>query len=303
MPTPEEGSRQGPSATLHCGDCIDIVPAQGWRGVDLVYVDPPFNTGRTLKGRDGLRFDDRFAGTEGFVAFLRPRLVACIDALAPDGAILVHVDWRTSHRVRVLLDELLGERAFVNHIVWHYGLGGSGPRSFARKHDDILFYAKGRDYHFTPPMVPARSARLAGRMKKATDVLDIPAINNMALERTGWPTQKPLALLSTLVEACCPPGGTVMDPMCGSGTTLVAAVRSGRGAYGIDVDQKALRIAAWRLSREGVAAAQESAAPPAMAVAARISRMARKPAHAVTARQTAQLQSGSRRASAASRVA
>jgi site-specific DNA-methyltransferase (adenine-specific) len=272
MANPREGSPKRPSATLHCGDCLDVVPAQGWRGVDLVYIDPPFNTGRTLTGRRGLSFGDRFAGTEGFISFLRPRLEACIGALASDGAILVHVDWRTSHRVRVLLDELLGEDAFVNHIVWHYGLGGSGPRSFARKHDDILFYAKGRDYHFTPPMVPARSARLAGRMKKATDVLDIPAINNMALERTGWPTQKPLALLSTLVEACCPPGGTVMDPMCGSGTALVAAVRSGRSARGIDVDAKALRIASWRLA---------NGAPP----------------------QTAQVQRGSRRARAASSVA
>ena len=294
MPTPEEGFRQGPSATLHCGDCMDIVPAQGWRGLDLVYVDPPFNTGRTLMGRAGLRFEDRFASTEGFIAFLRPRLAACIDALAPAGAILVHVDWRTSHRVRVLLDELLGEDAFVNHIVWHYGLGGSGPRSFARKHDDILFYAKGRDYHFTPPMVPARSARLAGRMKKATDVLDIPAINNMALERTGWPTQKPLALLSTLVEACCPPGGMVMDPMCGSGTALVAAVRSGRSARGIDADPKALRIASWRLSREG-AGASAGDGDAARARAAGAARAGRN--------QTAQAQSGSRRASAASRVA
>ncbi len=294
MPKPTEGSPRGPSAALHCGDCIDIVPAHGWRGVDLVYVDPPFNTGRTLTGRGGLSFDDRFAGTEGFISFLRPRLEACIGALSPDGAILVHVDWRTSHRVRVLLDELLGEDAFVNHIVWHYGLGGSGPRSFARKHDDILFYAKGRDYHFTPPMVPARSARLAGRMKKATDVLDIPAINNMALERTGWPTQKPLALLSTLVEACCPPGGMVMDPMCGSGTTLIAAVRSGRSARGIDIDQKALRIASWRLSREGVVDAAGAGAAVRKPLA-RLSRAARP--------QTAQVQRGSRRASAASRVA
>ena len=294
MPTRKEGSPKGPSAALHCGDCIDLVPAHGWRGVDLVYVDPPFNTGRTLVGRGGLRFDDRFAGTEGFIAFLRPRLAACIEALAPDGAILVHVDWRTSHRVRVLLDELLGEEAFVNHIVWHYGLGGSGPRSFARKHDDILFYAKGRDYHFTPPMVPARSARLAGRMKKATDVLDIPAINNMALERTGWPTQKPLALLSTLVEACCPPGGMVMDPMCGSGTALVAAVRSGRSARGVDIDPKALRIASWRLAREGVG--ESAGAGAALRATAAAVAGPRRP-------QTAQVQRGSRRSSAASKVA
>lgn len=252
MPGQDGARGPSPAASLHCGDCLDVIPAHGWRGIDLVYVDPPFNTGRTLEGRGGLSFGDRFGGTDGFLSFLRPRLEACIGALAPDGAILVHVDWRTSHRVRVLLDDLLGERAFVNHIVWHYGLGGSGPRSFARKHDDILFYAKGPAYHFTAPRVPARSARLAGRTKKATDVLDIPAINNMAFERTGWPTQKPLALLSTLVDACCPPGGTVLDPMCGSGTTLVAAARSGRSCHGIDADQRALKIAAWRLGREGV---------------------------------------------------
>jgi site-specific DNA-methyltransferase (adenine-specific) len=291
MGSSREGSPTGPSAELHCGDCLDVLPAQGWRGADLVYLDPPFNTGRILTGRGGLSFSDRFAGTDGFIAFLRPRLAACIDALVPDGAILVHVDWRTSHRVRMLLDELLGEDAFVNHIVWHYGLGRSSPRSFARKHDDILFYAKGRNYHFTPPMVPARSKRLAGRMKKATDVLDIPAINNMALERTGWPTQKPLALLSTLVEACCPPGGMVMDPMCGSGTALVAAVRSGRSARGVDADPKALRIASWRLAREGVGATKAAAREAVQA----------QPASG--ARQTAQVQRGSRRASAASRLA
>ncbi|MHC4103037.1 MAG: DNA-methyltransferase, partial [Planctomycetota bacterium] len=86
-----------------------------------------------------------------------------------------------------------------------------------------------------------------GQLKKASDVIRIPAINNMALERTGYPTQKPLALLSLLVNACCPPGGTVLDPFCGSGTTLVAAAESGRRFLGIDTNPDAVRISRDRL--------------------------------------------------------
>jgi DNA modification methylase len=146
-----------------------------------------------------------------------------------------------------MLDELFGVSGFVNHLIWTYGLGGSSPRRFARKHDDVLYYAKGSDYFFEPPLVPATSNRMKGQLKKASDVIRIPAINNMALERTGYPTQKPLALLSLLVNACCPPGGTVLDPFCGSGTTLLAATESGRRFLGIDINPDAVRIARDRL--------------------------------------------------------
>jgi DNA modification methylase len=168
--------------------------------------------------------------------------------MKPTGSVLLHVDWRTSHHARLLLDDLLGADRFVNHLVWSYGLGGSSPRRFARKHDDILFYAVDPErYHFEPPMVPATSNRMKGEMKKATDVLDIPAINNMAAERTGYPTQKPLRLLGMLVGACCPEGGLVVDPCCGSGTTLVAATRAGRRAAGCDANPEAVAIARERL--------------------------------------------------------
>ena len=144
---------------------------------------------------------------------------------------------------------LLGEDHFVNHLIWQYGLGGSSPRRFARKHDDILFYGKTEDYHFEAPRVPATSQRMRGMTKKATDVLDIPSLNNLAHERVGYPTQKPLALLSMLVQACSPEGGTVLDPFCGSGTTLVAAVESGRGAIGFDVSERAVAVTRRRLDR------------------------------------------------------
>ncbi len=233
--------------------------------IDLVYADPPFNTGETQSDRGG-SFDDRFGSTGAYLGWLRERLVATIPALKPTGNLLIHVDWRTSHRVRVLLDEVLGEDRFVNHLVWAYGLGGSSARRFARKHDDILFYCVDPDRHFfDPPMIPATSQRMKGRLKKATDVLDIPSINNMAAERTGYPTQKPLALLDVLVRACCPAGGVVLDPCCGSGTTLVAAVAAGRRAVGCDVNPAAVAIARARLEGRIAGPPQATHSEPAHA--------------------------------------
>jgi DNA modification methylase len=232
--------------------------------IDFLYADPPFNTGSTKRsppnahkaGRDGSHaYDDSFGSPRDFIAWLRPRLEASIPLIKPTGLICIHIDWRTSHHVRLLLDELLGEDRFVNHLVWSYGLGGSSPRRFARKHDDLLLYCLDPDrYWFDPPRIPATSNRLRGQSKKATDVLDIPSINNMARERTGYPTQKPLALLDLLVRACCPPGGTVLDPCCGSGTTLVAAARAGRRAIGMDTNPDAVGIARKRLREEALSA-------------------------------------------------
>jgi site-specific DNA-methyltransferase (adenine-specific) len=271
-------------------DWLDVARHVGPASVDWVYVDPPFNTGRVWEGKgrcesrlvngdsgekldgaeaipDGEKsrrdskgvsmppasFDDRFGSTRAYLDWLEPRLRATLPMVKPTGSMLIHVDWRTSHRVRVVLDELLGEEHFINHLVWSYGLGGSSPRRFARKHDDLLWYAVDPSrYWFEPPRVPARSQRMRGQMKKATDVLDIPSINNMAAEREdgqGYPTQKPLALLRLLVGACCPPGGLVLDPCCGSGTTLVAAAQLDRRAIGVDVSEKAIQIAKARSLR------------------------------------------------------
>ncbi|MBY0261456.1 MAG: site-specific DNA-methyltransferase, partial [Phycisphaerales bacterium] len=127
---------------------------------------------------------------------------------------------------------------------------------------DLLLYCLDPErYWFEPPMVPATSRRMQGQMKKATDVIEltdvlrVPSLNNMAAERTGYPTQKPVALLDLLVRACCPPGGLVVDPCCGSGTTLVAAVGAGRRAFGLDLSEAAVE-----LSRSRLAAAQNARA-------------------------------------------
>jgi len=244
----------GPGASCRVAvvDWLEAADGMPRASVDLVYVDPPFNTGKRRSGGAGA-FSDAWPSTASYVAWLRARLEASAPLLKPTGSLLLHVDWRVCHHARLALDEILGERCFVNHLVWEYGLGGSSPRRFARKHDDILFYcADPARYWFEPPRSPATSRRMAGRTKKATDVLRVPSINNMARERVGWPTQKPLALLRMLVGACCPPGGVVMDPCCGSGTTLVAARALGRRGAGCDTDARAVALTLERVRGAGV---------------------------------------------------
>ena len=238
---------------LHQGDCADILPTLAPASIDLAYLDPPFMTNRRLKGaarsnHPAVDFNDRWPTLEHYLTFLRQRITHIHRVLTPDGSILVHCDWRTSHHVRLILDDVFGHERFVNHLIWWYGLGGSSPRRFARKHDDILFYARSENYYFDPPRVPSTSRRMQGKPKKATDVLAIPSINNQARESTGYPTQKPLALLELLISACAPPESIVLDPFCGSGTTLVAARNLKRRYIGIDTNPDAIRIAKQRLN-------------------------------------------------------
>lgn len=237
--------------TLH-GDCLPIMRDWPDASIDLIYLDPPFNTGRTLRNESAaLEFADQWDDMDAYLAFIRPRIEQAHRLLRPTGSILVHCDWRTVHHLRLMLDDIFGAEHFVNHLIWRYGLGGSSPRRFARKHDDILFYGRSDTYHFEAPLVPATSQRMKGQLKKATDVLDVPAINNMASERVGYPTQKPLALLEVLVRAVAPVRGIVLDPFCGSGTTLVAAATNHRAWIGIDRSEDAVCITRRRLSEVG----------------------------------------------------
>lgn len=246
---------------VHLGDWLTLARLLAPESIAMLYVDPPFNTGEAKRTPPGAvragrtaqtAYRDKWPSISTYIAWLRERIEATLPAMKASANILLHVDWRSSHHVRVMLDEILGEDRFVNHLIWQYGLGGSSSRRFARKHDDILFYCVDPSvYWFEPPMVPATSRRMAGRMKKATDVLKIPAINNMAAERTGYPTQKPLALLDVLVRACCPQRGTVLDPCCGSGTTLAAAMAAERAAVGFDINPEAVRVTRERLGLRG----------------------------------------------------
>lgn len=255
----------------------------------LAYLDPPFFTGRThakvSRRRDAgsgkiLRtlspaFDDRWADLGSYLAALRDRLTMTWTLLSPDGCLVVHVDPRTSHYVKVLCDEVFGETSFASEIIWRYRRWPSKTSNFQRVHDVLLRYVKDptKRPRFTQLYEPLSPSTLAtwgkgkqravvaedGRRARSVateerslgaplgDVWDIGIIAPVARERTGYPTQKPEALLERLLLSCTSPGDLVIDPYAGSGTTLAVAARLGRRALGIDESQVAIQVAYKRL--------------------------------------------------------
>ena len=238
---------------------------------DLIYADPPFNSNRKVSRRSNpaMRFVDRYdGGLSGYLDFLRPRIVQMRRLLAPSGTMYIHLDWRTVHYVKVMLDELLGADNFLNEIIWRYRSGGRSGRWFARKHDTILFYAgrAGRHRFNRLRGEPYRTQDLLfdddGRPYKSTrqgrvyfhrdggvlsDVWDIPFLSTVSKERTSYPTQKPEALLERIILASSNPGELVADFFCGSGTTLVVARRLGRRFLGCDENPVAVEATTCRL--------------------------------------------------------
>jgi len=239
---------------------------------DLIYIDPPFLTGRNfalaardheasrhLTGGSAAYRDGWQGGRAGYLAELERWLLAIHAALADEGSLILHCDHHAAPYLAMLCDRIFGfgDRdaggpGFRNELIWSYGLGGSSPRCHAKKHDTLLWYSKGSRWFFEPHMVPATSQRLAGKLKKGTSIWEIPSINNMAKERTGYPTQKPFELLERIVACHAPPGGLVADLCCGSGTTLVAAARAGRRAIGADIGDIAQEVASRRIRSEGL---------------------------------------------------
>ena len=263
--------------TFYHGDCLfvmnhDISPDS----IDLIYLDPPFFTGKVQKGtakwQPGameVSYDDskRFWKDKGLashapewlkhIALTRPdfasylfymmeRLQACHEALKDTGSIYLHCDEKASHYLKMIMDEVFGFQNYQNEIIWNYGLGGSTPRRWASKHDDILFYSKTNKWTFTPIMIPATSQMLKGQLKKEDDVWEIPSLNNMAKERVGYPTQKPLVLLERIIKASSNEGDTILDPFCGCGTAIIAAQRLNRNWVGIDISKDAYEISSNR---------------------------------------------------------
>jgi len=262
-------SRGRPHGRLIQGDNLPVMAAllaelEG--RIDLVYIDPPFRSGKRFTTRVGSHedsrrpktwrtasgFDDRWPDMAAYLDMLRPRLEWITRLLAPTGTLYVHLDWHTSPYVRVLLDEIFGPERLLNEIVWAYH-GPSPIRSaFSRKHDTILAYAKSSRYLFNAdavrvPYDPATVKAFANspkagfgktpdlaRGKVPEDWWIFPVVARLHRERTGYPTQKPLGLLERIVLASSKPGDIVADFFCGSGTTLAAAAKHGRRWIGCD---------------------------------------------------------------------
>ncbi|MFQ5412227.1 MAG: DNA-methyltransferase [Phycisphaerae bacterium] len=255
---------------LHLGDNLPLMADMPDGSCDLIYIDPPFFTRRKRTAvRSDAAYDDSWrGGRDEYLDFIRRRLQQCQRLLPRHGTLYVHLDFRVAHHVRILLDDLFGERNFLNEIIWHYRTGGLSKQWFGRKHDTILVYAKSLgDHRFNLQREGAyRTDGLnhdaAGRPYKNTkngrlyfnpegpalsDVWDIPFLSTVSRERTDWPTQKPLALLERIIRASSDPGDTVADFFCGSGTTLIAARRLARESLGCDIAPQAIAITRERL--------------------------------------------------------
>jgi site-specific DNA-methyltransferase (adenine-specific) len=253
---------------------------------DLIYMDPPFNTGRaqarhTLAvaadacgdrvGFGGRRYSSRLLQTlsydDGFgnyLAFLEPRLVAARELLAPHGTLYFHIDYREAHYCKLLLDELFGRDAFLNELIWSYDYGAKPRRRWPAKHDTILVYVRTPGaHHFDadaverePYMAPGLvGGEKAARGKRPTDVWFHTIVPTNGREKTGYPTQKPEGVLRRMVAASSRPGGWCLDPFAGSGTLGAVCRALGRRFVLVDESPVAVEVMRARLGVDGPAAA------------------------------------------------
>jgi site-specific DNA-methyltransferase (adenine-specific) len=246
------------------GDNLDVLPRLPDGAFDLIYIDPPFNTGRPqVRALHG--YADAFAD---YPAFLRPRLEHARRLLADHGTLYVHLDPREAHYVKVLLDELFGRECFLNEIVWAYDFGGRPKRRWPAKHDTILVYVKDpRRYHFDldaverePYMAPGlQTPERVARGKSPTDVWWHTIVHTTGREKTGYPTQKPEGVVRRIVAASSHPGGWCLDFFAGSGTLGAVCRQLGRRFVLIDENPAAVAVARARLGRpSGNGFAQEA---------------------------------------------
>jgi site-specific DNA-methyltransferase (adenine-specific) len=249
---------------------------------DLIYMDPPFNTGRAQARRtlsvvadcaegdrvgfggrryrstllQTLSYDDAFGD---YLRFLEPRLERARSLLAPHGTLYFHIDYREAHYCKLLLDELFGREAFLNELIWSYDYGAKPRRRWPAKHDTILVYVRTPGGHWfdadaverEPYMAPGLvSAEKAARGKRPTDVWFHTIVPTNSREKTGYPTQKPEGVLRRMVAASSRPGGWCLDPFAGSGTLGAVCRALGRRFVLVDHNPVAVEVMHRRLAGE-----------------------------------------------------
>lgn len=267
---------------IHLGDNLSVLPRLPPCFARLIYIDPPFNTGRAQKrdrmrvsatsgeskgdraGFGGRRFDvekvasDAYGDSfDDFEAFLMSRIQLALRCLRDDGSLFVHLDSREVHYIKVALDKLLGRASFKNEIIWSYDYGGRPKNRWPAKHDTILWYARDPAHYVfnydaidrIPYMAPGLVGKeKAARGKTPTDVWWHTIVPTNSREKTGYPTQKPLGILNRIIKVHSDPGDVVLDFFAGSGTTGEAAARHDRGFLLVDESKAAVRVAAQRLA-------------------------------------------------------
>ncbi len=285
---------------LYTNDNLYIMHGMDSESVDLIYLDPPFNSKRTYSAPIGSKaagasFNDMWSWSDvdelslhelvgftglidyiqsignihgkammAYTTYMAQRIIEMHRILKFTGSLYLHCDPTASHYLKPMLDSIFGKSNFINEIVWHYQTGGASKRWFSRKHDVILLYAKGKKYVFDYKNTKVartekamqraqnpKGARISAdnTSKVAMDVwTDLQALNPMSAERTGYPTQKPLALLERIIKVSSNEGDIVFDPFCGCATTCVAAQQLGRSWIGIDIEKQAADLLVERLS-------------------------------------------------------
>jgi site-specific DNA-methyltransferase (adenine-specific) len=262
------------------GDNLPILRAMPAGSANLIYIDPPFNTGKTQTrtqlrtvaapsgDRTGFRdrryqsatlgsraFPDMF---DDYLGFLEPRLVEAHRVLTDNGTLYVHLDYREVHYVKVLMDTVFGRGSFLNEVIWAYDYGGRPRNRWPPKHDTILVYVKNpAEYVFNynaidriPYMAPGLvGPEKAARGKTPTDTWWHTIVATNGREKTGYPTQKPLAILQRIIRASSNPGDRVLDFFAGSGTTGEAARLTGRRFTLVDDNIEAMQVMAQRFAR------------------------------------------------------
>lgn len=262
-----------PTLEIHHGDNLPILKTFEDESFDLIYIDPPFNTGkkqsrtktkmvrdakgdrvgfkgktyRTIKG-DSSSYDDAF---DNFEEFIEPRLNEAYRLLKPAGNFFFHIDYREVHYCKVMLDKIFGRDCFQNEIIWAYDYGARSKKKWSTKHDNILWYTKHpTDYTFNfdemdriPYMAPGLvTPEKAARGKTPTDVWWHTIVSPNGKEKTGYPTQKPLGIIERIVKVHSNPGDHVLDFFAGSGTTGEAAIKNHRNAVLIDANPESIRV-------------------------------------------------------------
>lgn len=267
---------------IYHGDCLEIMKGLQDKSIDMIYLDPPFFTNKrhSLGSRDRLShysFDDMWKSHKEYTDFMFNRLLEARRILKDTGSIFIHCDKSANHILRLVGEEIFGETNFLSEIIWSYKRWSNSANNLTPNHQNILLFSKTKKYKFNKiytdysettnvdqilqkrsrdehnKSIYAREADgsiISSNDKKGvplTDVWDIPFLNPKAKERTGYPTQKPILLLDRIIEISTNEGDVVLDPFCGSGTTLVAAKMKKRNYIGIDVSLEAVKLTKSRL--------------------------------------------------------
>lgn len=268
-----------PRLTVHHADNLGVLRGIPDSSIDLIYIDPPFNTGKTqarsrLKtvrdpegdrtGFQGNRYrtiklgskayDDIF---DDYLGFLEPRLTEARRILAADGSLFVHLDYREVHYVKILLDQIFGRNSFINELIWAYDYGARTKKKWPAKHDNILWYARDPEnfqFHLEecdriPYMAPGLvGPEKAAKGKTPTDTWWHTIVSPNSREKTGYPTQKPRGILDRLVKVHSRPGDTLLDFFAGSGSFGESAAELGRNCILVDTNPEAIEVMKKRFS-------------------------------------------------------